>query len=168
MDKTNRGQLKIQQMSVMLIVVFIFFIMVSLFFLMINVSRMNRVARDLERDRISGLIIKIASLPELRFSDNSYSLDADKAMIIKYKREYKEFLGIDGIIIRKLYPNKSNEECTYSNYPNCGVIKIFTNKNESPERGYIALCRKEVINDVPYDKCDMAIVMIDINETKYK
>lgn len=166
MRKINKkAQLKIQQMSFMLIAVFVFFMLVLLFFLTVSLSGLRNTARELESDRIAGMVTKIASTPELIFEDQPNSVDEDKLMVLKNQPKYKEFLGINGIEIERVYPRMNGIECTNTNYPECDKIKVFTGNLESEsarEGAFIALCRKISIQGRPENKCELARLLIDV------
>lgn len=166
MKKIKKAQLKIQQMSIMLIAVFIFFVMVFLFFAIIQTAGWREEARTLERERIAGMATKLASSPEFNFGLQPNSVDADKVMILKSKKNYSELLGVKGVIIEKVYP-KNEKECKMSNYPDCGVIKLFNPSNISTGDHasiFIALCRKQISDKNSYDKCEIARMIIDAKD----
>lgn len=162
--KNKKAQLKIQQMSFMLIAVFVFFMLVLLFYLAVSMSGLRNTVRDLESDRVAGMVTKIASSPELIFEDRPNSVDEDKLMMLKNQQRYKDFFGINGLIIEKVYPRNRGVECTMSNYPECDIIKIFIGDEESEsarEGAFVALCRKITIESRPENKCELAILMIN-------
>src|SRR3989338_1944621 len=168
MDK--RGQLKIQQMSFMLMAVFLFFIIVGLFYVVINMVQLKHSVTALERERIVGMTAKVSALPELNFQGKINAIDADKAMImtsVKNRDKYKDFFGINGMIIRKVDGKSKEIECRSSNYPDCNIIKLFTRENISMTPSstvFVALCRKQANGDRVYDKCEIARLAISISE----
>lgn len=157
----KKAQLKIQQMSFMLIAVIILFAIIALFYFTISFSGLNQTKINLDREKAAEIAVKIASTPEFIFNGMPNSIDADKLMILKSEEKYNDFWGVNGIIIQKIYPAGENIECKLSNYPDCSTIKLFTSKNLAPEKAFVSLCRKQEINGRPYDKCEMAVIMID-------
>jgi hypothetical protein len=174
---SKRGQLKIQQMIFMLVAVTLFFVFVVLFFIAFKGASLQKDAIELNRDKATGLVERISGNPEFIFNGKSNAIDADKLMILKNNEYYykyvqdgkkKNFWGVKGIIVRKIYPSDvtNNIECTQENYPDCNLIKIFTNENSAPISSFVSLCRKQTFNGVNYDSCELAELMIleeDIN-----
>lgn len=168
MKKTNKkAQLKIQQMIFMLIALTFLFILVGLFFIVFKVTKLQKEAVELRRDQAAGLVTKIASTPEFIFEETPNAIDADKLMILQGENQYNDYFGnIEGIIVQKIYPSNQNViECTRSNYPDCNQIKLFTKSSTAPDSSYVAWCRKQSINGQPFNKCELAIIMIKTNET---
>jgi len=165
--KNKRAQLKIQQMIFMVLALTLFFILVGLFFLAVRVTNLEKEVIELNRDKAASLVSKIASNPEFTFQGKSNAIDADKIMILKNEPKYRDFFGVDGIIIEKIYPPSNEGECTLLTYPDCNKIKLFTNKESAVTSSFVSLCSKETINGNSYDKCELARLMIDeaeINE----
>jgi hypothetical protein len=163
--KEKKAQLKIQQMSFMLIAVFVFFMLVLLFYLVISLSGLKNTAKNLESDRVAGMITKIASTPELIFEDQPYSIDADKLMVLKNQPNYLSFLGINGLTVERVYPKVKGVECSLGNYPECDTIKLFTDNEETEsanEGAFVALCRKVSIEGRAENKCELARLLINI------
>ena len=159
------GQLKIQQMAFMLLAVTLFFVIVFLFFLLFSTSNLKKEKVDFEREKAEILVSKIASSPEFNFADVPRGVDFDKVMALKNNEKYKDYLGVDGIILRKIYPIGNNVECKIGNYPECNLIKLFTEKNNAVASSYVALCTKKESGGSSYDYCELGILMIDVNVT---
>jgi len=73
--------------------------------------------------------------------------------------KYSGFWGVSGIEIRKIYPESSRIECTSENYPNCDEIRIIKNSGTGVSN-FVALCRKENIDNVIQDKCELAKIIV--------
>jgi len=157
-----RGQLKIQQMIFMLLALTLFFSLIALSYLAIKIAGLEDDARELKREKAIGLVTKLASSPEFNFEGVSRAIDADKLMILRDKEEYRDFWGVKGIIVEKIYPLSEDVECRLSNYPNCNKIKLFTNKDVAPVSSYVSLCRKQTVSGRSYNKCEIAILMLEI------
>lgn len=164
--KTKKAQLKIQQMSFMLIGVFLLFVLVGLFYLSFKTLSLQKEVIELRKDKTSDLVTKIASTPEFTYENRVNSIDGDKLMVLKNLdgAKYRELWGIKGVIIQKIYPITNNTECKLSNYPDCNTIKLFTSSNSAPIYSFVSLCRKENKNSRVYDKCEIARLMIEIND----
>jgi len=162
----KKAQLKIQQMAFMLVAVFLFFSLVLLLYFKISLNDLSKTSRELEIQKAEAMVVKLASSGELIFENKPNSIDADKLMVLKSERKYKELWGVEGIIVRKIYPNnlKNEVECKASNYPECNIIKVFTDKNIAPVKSYVALCRKQNTENGIYDKCELAVLMLELKE----
>jgi hypothetical protein len=156
----KNGQIKIQQMSFMLVAVFFFFILVMLFYLVISINNIQKSSSQLEIDKAIGLVSKIASTPEFNFNNLPNSIDEDKIMILRNDMKYADYWGVNGIIIQKLYPKSNNTECTNKNYPDCSIIKLFTEINSTSISGFVSLCKKQSEAGHSYDRCELARIMI--------
>lgn len=163
----KRAQLKIQQMAIMIVAITLFFLLVLMFYLSIKMTSLREQAVELNREKAVGLVTKIASSPEFSFEGASRGVDIDKVMVLKEKTEYRDFWGVDGIIIEKLYPEAADAECTKSNYPNCNRILLFTDGRGEFVHSYISLCRKQSIEGrTIYDECELAILKLGVKETE--
>ncbi len=162
--KTNKqAQMKIQQMSFMLLAVFIFFVLVGMFLLTIRLSGLKDSANRLQEENAMLLVTKLANSPEFScgFSfgtEKSNCIDGDKIMVLKENiQKYSGFWGVSNIEIRKIYPENKNITCTSANYPDCDVIKLISNSNlGDSESNFVALCYKEMHNDKIQNKCELA------------
>ncbi|MFA5992168.1 MAG: hypothetical protein WC796_00500 [Candidatus Pacearchaeota archaeon] len=158
------GQLKMQQMIFMIIAVFIFFTLVFLIYASMNLSSLKREARDSQTEKVAGMVVKLASTPEFNFNNQPSSVDIDKLMVLKDKKVYAQFLGIDGAIIEKIYPTSKGIECTETNYPECDIIRMFTKEDIAKNfasSAFVAWCRKVTVEGRSYNKCELARMVIE-------
>ena len=162
--REKKGQLKIQQMAIMLVAITLFFVMVFMFYVTIRMGSLREEAEQLNKEQTIGLITKITGSPEFNFAGASRGIDADKAMVLKNKEEYSDFWDIDGVIIKKLYPPASDIECTTANYPNCTTITLFTDGQGEFIESYVALCKKVPVESRTYDKCELALIRLMIED----
>ncbi|MBP6857240.1 hypothetical protein KBC25_02340 [Candidatus Pacearchaeota archaeon] len=167
--KFKRGQMKIQQMSFMLIAVFLFFALVGMIVLGFMLGNLKNNATTLKEQNAMLLASRMASSPELWCGEvygreKTDCIDLDKVMALKANiREYSEFWKISSLEIRKIYPStvpKKEIECTKSNYPNCNLITLINKKDSYDVSNYVALCRKEVYNDKVVNKCELGVIII--------
>ena len=169
----NKGQLKIQQMTFMLIAVTLFFVLVGMFIMVIKFSGLKESSAELCEKNAMLLTTKLANSPEFSCGDafgssKTNCIDADKMMVLKGKIDkYKDFWGVSNIEIRKIYPTNSEVLCNLGNYPNCDIIKIISeNTTGSYSSNFVSLCRKESFEGIVYDKCELAKVMISYEGEK--
>jgi len=138
----SRGQLKIQQMAFVLVVLIIFFAIVSLIYFSISLKGLRQGAQNLEDDKAKELVRKLSSSPEFVWNLNECSncIDLDKVLLLRERKSYKEFWGLDFLQIEKVYPSE-NGECDKANYPNCGSITIIPAEEfGSPASAFVSLC----------------------------
>lgn len=169
-SKTKKlGQLKIQQMVFMIIAVALFFILATLFFFAIKTANLYQASIESERDRSVGLVIKLASSPEFSYRGVSNGVDSDKLMALKKQAEYRDYFGVNGITIKKLYPEYPSTECNTGNYPNCTEIVLFKKEGDTAQSAssYVSICRKDIIGGRAYDKCELAQMIIQTRENEF-
>jgi hypothetical protein len=172
----KKAQMKIQQMSFMLLGVFLFFVLVGMIILSVSFSGLKRSATDLQAQNAFLLVTKLANSPEFSCGD-SYGnqktdcVDEDKVMALKASiGNYKDFWGVTNIEIRKIYPTTLPYKeilCTTASYPaylngtSCNYINLM-NKPASgnDESNFVALCRKEKYKEEIVNKCEMALLII--------
>jgi hypothetical protein len=164
--KNKLGQMKIQQMAFMLMAVTLFFVLVGIFVLVMRFSGLKESSKTLEQENAMLLVSKLANSPEFScessFGALSNCIDADKVMALSNKKEYESFFGVAKIEVRKIYPDNGNVVCSDENYRNCGVIKVLERnvKTLPSSSSFVSLCRKEIENEMIYDKCEMAKLLV--------
>lgn len=164
---SKKGQLKIQQMTFMLIAVTLFFVLIGLFLLVISFSGIKKSATELCEKNALGLSTKLANSPEFSCG-NSFGtgrtncVDADKVMALKENIErYGDFWDVTNIEIRRIFPSQDDKTCNRGNYPDCNLIKVRSSDEEGIYiSNFISLCRKETYEGRSYDKCELGKIMI--------
>lgn len=160
----HRGQLKIQQMAFMLMAVFIFFILAGLFYAVIQTQDLRNIAAMKERDRAVTLASVLASSAE--FSCGNYCVDADRALVLGAKTEYKDFWSVASIRIRIIDNSTKETICSQGNYPNCNLIKVYDKQtDETSVFSYVSVCRRVKNSDYVYFKCELGQFIVGY-ETK--
>lgn len=157
----RKSQMKIQQSAFMLLALTLFFVLGGLFFLAIKVADVQKNVILQDQERAISLVNKLSRTSELGCGGRLNCLDMDKLMVMKNRQEYKDYWNIDTLIVRKLYP-ESEEECNSENYPDCGIIKIFSDKNAAEISTYIALCKKTRFKETVVEDCDLGLLMVEI------
>jgi hypothetical protein len=170
----KRGQLKIQQMSFMLMAITLFFVLVGMFVLVFRFAGLKESATLLEEENAMLLVSKLANSPEFSCgnafgSSRINCVDADKVMMLKENiADYSKFWGVADIKIRKIYPDKGDIVCTLANYQNCGIIEVFSKDvNLLPaSSNFVSLCKKNSYNEEVYDKCELALLMVSSEDKR--
>ncbi len=167
----KKAQMKIQQMSFLLIAVFIFLALVGMMVLTLKMNSLKTSANELREQNAMLLVGKLANSPEFSCGE-VYSnfptdcIDEDKIMMMKDEvRKYSNFWGVTGIEIRRIYPLNHNVICTYENYPKCDTIILLDKSTTGVGRSnFVALCRKEQDKGEFIDVCEMARLTVKYKE----
>lgn len=156
----SKGQMKIQEMSFVLIAIMIFFCIAALIFFKITLGNLSQNIQDQRSSEASELVRKIAQTPEFSFTsfgDCSSCLDLDKAFSIKDLKSYNNFFNLEYLQFEIRYPNKTGE-CSKTNYPNCATVTLGNNSyGGDVKSSFVALCRVDY-NLKPYKKCELGMV----------
>jgi hypothetical protein len=171
--KRKKGQMKIQQMSFMLLAVFIFLAMVGMMVVTVKMSELKNSATVLKEQNAILLVSKLANSPEF-FCGEVYGtqktdcIDEDKVMVLKDNiNKYINFWGVSNIEIRRVYPKNNNITCNSTNYPNCDTITLIDKPSTGLGRSnFVALCRKEKSKDGIVNKCEMAELIVRYDEAQ--
>lgn len=157
--------MKLQQMAFMLIAVTLFFALVGMFFITIFISDIRQSAEELQEREALLLVSKLANSPELACgsaygSTKLSCIDEEKAMALRNSEPYSNFWGVDGIEIKRIYPEKTGL-CTIENYPDCSEIVILENEgNGVGVSNFVALCRNENDGFRIQEKCDLGRIIV--------
>jgi hypothetical protein len=164
----KKGQLKIQQTTMMLLAVTLFFVLAGMLVLVTQVSSLKSKATIIESDNAKLLVSKIADSPEFSCGDSfgtgmSSCVDADKLINLKNNISIYSngnFWGVQGLQIRKIYPNNNGIECTSANFPNCDVITLIPNTNGTGVSNFVSLCGDYNVNGSVFSRCDLAEIIV--------
>lgn len=154
--------MKIQQMAFMLMAVVLFFILVGLFWLSVQSSNLKKQANQLEQQKSVILASMLGESAE--FTCGSYCVDTDKLMVLKNRQAYKNFWPVSYIKVQKIGREAEINpiECSNLTYPDCNVYTIVNKNKESTgtAESFVALCRKEKLNDIMYTKCELGFFLV--------
>jgi hypothetical protein len=172
--KTKKAQMKIQQMSFMIIAVFLFFALVGMIVMTVKMNELKNSATTLREQNAKLLVTKLASSPEFSCGEvygtqKTDCIDLDKVMVLKDSiGKYAEFWGVSSLEVRKIYPRTiSNDiECTKTNYPNCNLIVLINKSDSYDKSNFVALCRKEMYKNEVVNKCEMGKLIIGYEEAQ--
>ena len=159
----KKSQLRIQEMSFMLLAVFLFFILVGLFVMSIVYSNVQDEARRIAEERTLSSLTSLSDGPEFSCTESrSNCVDGDKIVSLVNKSGYKNLWPFSSLKVLRFSGFGKNEseliECNFASYPNCDLIVVYDKKteNERAISSFIALCRKKFENGYTYDKCELA------------
>ena len=151
----KKAQLKIQEMSFMLLAVIVFFILALLFFMMIKYRGLYAAAGALEKEKTISTLSKLADTPEFTCG-RPFCIDSDKLMVMNNREAYDGFFPLGSLSVRRL--NGTEEiECNEDNYPDCNFFRVYDKKEGNIEivSTFVSLCRKEQEGGYWYDKCEL-------------
>ena len=161
--KSNKAQLKIQEMAFMLVAIILFFILVGLFAVSILYKNIQESATEIAGEKTLSAITNLAGTAEfICAGGKSNCVDADKLMALAGKKSYKDFWSFSSLSVVRYtgFDKKENEMigCTISNYPDCDVIEVYDKGigNEKVIGSFVDLCRREYENNYNYEKCEIA------------
>jgi hypothetical protein len=174
----KKAQMKIQQMSFLLIAVFMFFSLVGMIVVTMMLSNIRNSVADLKEQDARLLASRIANSPEFSCGEvygdqKTDCIDLDKVMVlIDNSDKYETFWGVDNIEIRRTYPlliiggNVVGERlCTKDSYPRCNYFKIMDKPLLGVDKSnFVALCRKEKYMGEIVNKCEMGKIIIRYGE----
>jgi hypothetical protein len=158
--KTNKGQLKIQEMSFMLLALVLFVIIAGLFYISISAGGLKKEYARISQEETITLIARVADNPELSCG-KSLCIDTDKLMVLKNRPAYQGFWDIESLKIRKIFPYSTEDiECNPGNYNTCNIFTIkSSNVDQIYDKSYVVLCRKESEERISYDKCELGMII---------
>lgn len=153
----KKSQLKIQEMSFMLLAVVLFFALVFLFFIIMKMASLKGEAAEFKDRQAISIAENIVKIPEFS-CPGELCIDTDKVMAVKGKLEqYYNFFPVNKIEIIRLYPRTGNVECNIGTYPDCDFYSVIDKEGNYTERSsYVALCRME---NQEY-RCEMGEILI--------
>lgn len=142
----SKGQIKIQQMAIVLVGFAIFFALVSVFFFSFNLSSVEDAALAARQAQAQQRVLALAGSPEFSWTldDCASCVDLDKVIALKNATYRSGLWGstIALVQIRQLYPVASERECTSTTYPACSTTTLY--RDSAPytsEEAFVALCR---------------------------
>jgi len=165
----KEAQMKIQQMSFMIIAVFIFFIFVGLFFVNWQFRDVKKDAATLSREEAISSLKVISNMPEFNCkSSESLCLDEDKLNIMSGNLgdDYTPFWPVASIRVYKIYP--AFTETVKCPALNCNYFEIFNNQQSNTQEfsTYVSICKEIKSEGYVFDKCEIGklVVGMKINE----
>ncbi len=163
----KKGQLKIQQMSFMIIAVFFFFVLVGLFFVSYYAKSIRSGAARLEEEQAIASLQTLMDMPELNYYGTGYeilSLDEDKLLVMS-AQDYGELWPVVSIGVYKVYP--AFEEKIKCPAQNCNYYEVY-NSEQGDIRTYssfVSICKKERMGYV-YDRCEIGKLVVGVRDVE--
>jgi len=163
----KNAQMKIQQMALMIIAVFIFFMVAGLFMINIKLRSIGLSAQNSASEEAEATMELLASFTEFNYIHSSHCsncLDADKLEVISRETNYSQLWPIASLKVYKIHPTFSQEiKCPAINCNYYEVIK--DSKEEYRELStYVDICKKEMNGFRISDKCELAKLLIGIKK----
>src|SRR3989344_4793702 len=163
---SKKGQLKIQEMSFMLLAVMLFFILVGLFGISIMYSSLQGNAEQIKEEQALSVLENLANSPEFNCArGKSNCIDADKLIGLKKNTNYQNFWDFTSmqIILPSGFAKNENEmnNCIDS-FDDCNRFVVYDKDidNEQLISSYAAVCRTEYENYYAYEKCELGRLIV--------
>lgn len=155
-------------MIIMLLAVTLFFVLAGMLVLVTQVSGLKAKATIIQSDNAKLLVSKIADSPEFSCgasfgTETGSCIDADKIINLKSsisKYGNGNFWGVQGLQIRKIYPENNGTECTSSTFPNCDTITLIPSSNGTGVSNFVSLCGQYNVNGQIDSRCDLAKIIV--------
>ena len=162
------GQLRIQEMSFMLVGVILFFVIVGLFALTIVNSNLQKEAQNIKEAETLAVVSEMAGMPEFSCSDSRANcVDMDKLIGLMKSSSYENLWKLSSLEVFKESSFEKSEsemvDCNRENYAGkCDKFVVFDKKinNERKVGSYVALCRVEYENYYSYEKCEIGRIVV--------
>lgn len=167
MVNSKEGQMKIQQMALMIIAVFIFFVIAGLFVLNIKLKGLGIGAENSAKEETEALINLISTMTEFNYLHSkscSDCLDGDKLAVMTSKTNYSKLWPIASLKVHIIHPPFTQEiKCPSID---CNYYEIMGNyQNETKElSSYVNVCHKKMEDFKVYDDCELAKVSIGVRK----
>jgi hypothetical protein len=160
--KSKHGQMKIQEMSFMLLALVLFFIIAGLFFLIISNANLKKSAESLAESKAITVISTLAGSPELSCGESKQlCVDSDKLLALKQSNAFDKYWDTSGgLVVKKVYPIADSEiECNQGNYELCNIFTLKAKSEEFTElSSYVILCKKDISGGYSYDRCELGVI----------
>lgn len=142
----NKAQMKIMQMIIMILAVFIFFALVGIFLINISATDLQKDYLELQREYTISLIESMVNSPEFVCSSReTWCVDQDKVEIMsgEFGKKYADFWGVSSIEILRVYPNNETKIINCPN-SNCNYYKIYQSEQNVTQTysAYVSMCEK--------------------------
>ena len=151
------ADMKIMQMTFMILFVFIFFTFAGLFFLSIQSGKIAENFNNLQRESAISSVETISNMPELNCdSSRTMCLDEDKVITFAtISKSYKNFWPVASIRVRKVFPmNVKNIRCPAAN---CSYYEVYnSNQTNVVEYGtFVSICKAVRNEGVVQEICEL-------------
>ena len=160
--RLKKSQMKIQEMSFMIIAIFVFFVLVLLFYLSFSLSSLKENVDTSTRSKNILLLEFLAGTPEFScpYSETT-CVDEDKLLALKNHPAYSTFWDVKGLVVERIFPFQNRTiECNQANYPNCNKYTLVIPKNETiSDSSFVSLCIREQ-QTYTYTKCDIGKIIV--------
>ena len=148
LQRSDRAQLKIQEMAFVLVGVVVLAALVMLFFVAFQSKEMNKNAAYYREARAITLVEMVASMPELRCSSSfsatseSVCLDYDKVLTFNSSRELQDKYAVlwENSFVSKIEIEEVYVNNTHHVGQNYTIYSKSTNENTKTYATYAALC----------------------------
>jgi len=151
------ADMKIMQMTFMILFVFIFFTFAVLFFVATQSGKINENFNVLQKESAIASIETIANMPELNCdSSRTMCIDEDKIVVFgSISNSYRNFWPVASIRVRKLFPKSAKDiKCPAAN---CTYYEIYNSNqtNYKSEGTFVSICKIVRNEGVAQEICEL-------------
>lgn len=162
------ADMKIQQMTFMILFVFIFFSVAGLFFLSIQSNKITQEFNLLQKETARSSIQTIANMPELNCdSSRTLCVDEDKLMVFASSaNSYGDFWPVASIKVRKAYPAQTKDiKCQTTN---CTYYEIYDSKQPNVQEygTFVSICKTIKTNGIIQEECGIGRLDVGVKIAK--
>lgn len=152
--KEKKAQLKIDETAFMLLALVLLFVFVFIFYSNMQVKQLYSEKNRLQAEKAITLLQKISAMPEFSCLKGD-CIDKDKVIAMKNVTGYDALWnGLSSIRIMTLYPNQS-------------LITIYEKgRKDITYSAYFPLCTTKYHEGYVWQDCDMAKLLVSIEEVK--
>jgi hypothetical protein len=154
--ENKKAQLKIQETAFMLLALAFLFVLIFIFYSNIQVKQLYSEKNKLQSEKAITLLQKLSAMPEFSCMKGN-CIDFDKVIAMKNVSGYDSlWKGLSSIRIRTLYPNAT-------------LITIYEKgRKDITYSAYFPLCRTMYQDGYVWQDCDLAKLLVSIEEAKPK
>ena len=157
-NKKKKAQLKIQETAFMLLALVFLFALIFIFYTNYQATSLFAEKANLQKERAISLLTKLAEMPEFACSEGN-CVDEDKIAVLKNITAYEKlWQGMSSVKVMRIYP--ANQTRTYVIYKKSGAREDITYS------AYIPLCATKYLEGYVIKDCDLAKLLVSIEEVK--
>lgn len=155
-SRNKSAQLQIQETAFMLLALAFLFALMFIFYSNFQVKQLYSEKNRLQAEKAVTLLQKIEAMPEFSCLKGN-CIDFDKITSIKNVSGYDAlWKGLSSVRIVTIYPNRS-------------IITVYDKgRKDITYSGYVPLCKTQYKDGYIWQDCDLAKLLVSIEEAKAK
>jgi len=160
----KKADMRIKQMSFMILFVFILFAVAGLFIIGFQRGNIRASYQIAERNTAIASLATIAQMPELNCESSAeLCLDEDKLYVFAaFSNDYKDFWPIASINVTKIIPGLKNQKrCPAAN---CTYYEVYKSAQKSVQQysTFVSICKKVNPSGIVYKECSLGKIDVGV------